>query len=337
MADAPEPPAPVTEAQPAAPSLARRRAGFLPLVAGGLIAAGLGYGAAQLWPLTKGADPAVQAELAALKADLARLSERPDPSTDLAERITALEAASAPDLAPLAVRIDGLEQALSQLKTAPAPLDSTALAALQLQIDALKQGGIPEAALADVQAAFDASLAEAEARLDAVKSAADAVALTSAQRAAVLQLRAALDSGTPYAGALSGLSGVEIPAVLAEHGATGLPSQQALRDAFPDAARAALDAALRANMGESWADRVSNFLLNQTGARSLTPREGSDPDAILSRAEAALAAGDLAAALTEIATLPPEAQAAMQAWTADAQLRQGAIEAVQSLSRALGI
>lgn len=332
MADAPEPPPPVTEAKPQP-----RRSGFLPLVAGGLIAAGLGYGAAQLWPLLPADGTAGPDEVSALKSEVARLSEALDQTSALQVRIDRLEAATPPDLAPLAARIDGLEQALSQLKTTPAALDPDALAGLQVQIDALKQGGIPEAALADVEAAFDARLAEAEARLDAVKAAADAIALAASQRAAVMQLRAALDSGAPYEAALSALPGVEVPAVLAEHGLTGLPSLQALRDSFPDAARAALDAALRANMGESWADRVSNFLLTQTGARSLTPREGGDPDAILSRAEAALAQGNLAATSAEITTLPPEAQAAMQAWTAAAQLRQEAIQAVQSLSSALGI
>lgn len=337
MADAPEPSTPETESKRDQSVPAPRRAGFLPLVAGGLVAAGLGYGAAQLWPLTGGAERALQAEVAALQSEVTRLAEAPDDSTALSDRIAALEARGTPDLAPLVTRIDGLEQALSLLKTAPAPIDSAALAGLQAQIDALKQGGIPEAALADVQATFDARLAEAEARLDAVKAAADAIALATAQRAALVQLHAALDSGAPYAGALSALSGVEVPAILTAHGATGLPSQQALRESFPEAARAALDAALRANMGESWADRVSNFLLNQTGARSLTPRDGSDPDAILSRAEAALAAGDLARTLAEIAALPPEAQEAMQAWTADAKLRQEAIQSVQSLSSALGI
>ncbi|MBV5276525.1 hypothetical protein JZU56_01410, partial [bacterium] len=68
------------------------------------------------------------------------------------------------------------------------------------------------------------------------------------------------------------------------------PSAQALQASFPDSARTALEAALRANMGESWSERVGNFLRTQVGVRSLTPRDGPDPDAILSRAEAALTA-----------------------------------------------
>lgn len=336
MAEVSDPVAPEAESKEPTPA-PRRRSSFLPLLAGGVLAAGLGYGAAQVWPLVPGESGALQAEVEALKAELARLSETPEATRALADRVASLEATAAPDLAPLAARMLALEQALSQLKTAPTGADPAALAGLQAEIDLLKQGGVPAAAIADVQAAFDAKLTEAEARLAQVTAEAETIADRSAQRAAVLQLQAALDSGTPYAGALSALSGLTIPPVLAEQADAGLPSLQALRLGFPDAARTALDAALRANMGESWADRVSNFLLNQTGARSLTPREGTDPDAILSRAEAALAQGDLAATLAEIASLPPEAQAAMQAWTEAAQLRQDAIQAVQSLSSALGI
>lgn len=342
MADASDPVAPDHETKDPsplpAPQQVRRRGTFLPLLAGGVLAAGLGYGAAQVWPLVQGDSGILQAEVDALKADLARLSETPDATRALSDRVAALESAAGPDLAPLVARLDALDQALTALKAAPASgADPAALAGLQAQIDALKQGGVPAAAIADVEAAFDAKLAEAEARLSDVQAGAEAIATRSAQRAAVLQLQAALDSGTPYSGALAALSGLTIPPVLAEHGAAGLPSLQGLRQSFPDAARAALDAALRANMGESWADRVSNFLLNQTGARSLAPREGNDPDAILSRAEAALASGDLPTALAEIASLPAEAQAAMAAWTAEAKLRQEAVQALQTLSDAAGL
>jgi hypothetical protein len=67
------------------------------------------------------------------------------------------------------------------------------------------------------------------------------------------------------------------------------------------------------------------------GVRALTPREGNDPDAILSRAEAALTAGDVAQALAEIATLPAVAQDALAAWRTQAQLRLDAQAALQAL------
>ena len=102
------------------------------------------------------------------------------------------------------------------------------------------------------------------------------------------------------------------------------------------AARAALDAALRADMGQSWADRATNFLRTQTGARSTTARAGTDPDAVLSRAEAALRAHDLATALTEIAALPAPALAEMAAWQALAETQLAGETAVAGLAAALG-
>jgi hypothetical protein len=70
--------------------------------------------------------------------------------------------------------------------------------------------------------------------------------------------------------------------------------------------------------------------------RSLAPREGNDPDAVLSRAEAALAAGDLGTALAEAAALPEAGQAAMAGWVGLAAVRQAATAALAELTAAVG-
>ena len=75
---------------------------------------------------------------------------------------------------------------------------------------------------------------------------------------------------------------------------------------------------------------------SQTGARSLTPREGTGPDAVLSRAEAAVNTGDIATALAELAALPPEAVTAAASWRAQAELRLAAEAAVADLARVFG-
>jgi hypothetical protein len=112
----------------------------------------------------------------------------------------------------------------------------------------------------------------------------------------------------------------------------GVPSLAALVDAFPPAARDALDASIRATMGEGALDRVSAFLRVQTGARSLEPRAGDDPDAVLSRAEAALRAGDLETTLAELTALPEAGQAAMADWIQAARTRFEAVEAARALT-----
>ena len=141
-----------------------------------------------------------------------------------------------------------------------------------------------------------------------------------------------MDSGAPYASALPELGGADLPPVLVDNAAVGLPTVAGLADSFPEAARTALEAALRANMGESWTDRVSSFLRSQTGLRSLTPREGNDPDAVLSRAEAALTQGRVAEAITELAAMPEAGKPALADWLALAQTRVDAEAAVAALA-----
>jgi hypothetical protein len=82
--------------------------------------------------------------------------------------------------------------------------------------------------------------------------------------------------------------------------------------------------------------RITAFLRAQTGARSLTPREGNDPDAILSRAEAALREGDLVATLAELDALPAEGAARLAEWRAQAEARLAASQAVAELVASLG-
>ncbi len=338
---APGPPAPETAA-----SAAPRRSSPIGPVIGGVLAAALGFGLAQYvpngWPITDTA--ALEAKLAAqaddsraLAAKIAELPKTPVPDQSLTARIDALESTTAPDLTGLDQRLTALEQRLTAIEALPK--DGTAastavLAQLQSDMAALKSGGPSGDVVQQAGSAIDAKLAEADAKIAAIKTEAEATAKAAAARAAMQQIAAALDSGAPFAAALTALP--DLPPILTDNAKTGLPTQQGLSASFPDAARAALEASLRANMGETWTARVSAFLRNQTGARSLTPRDGTDPDAVLSRAEAALNAGDLATVLKELAALPPAGKTAMATWQALCAKRQAAISAVQSLSATLG-
>ncbi len=328
---------------PKAPEQRKRNSPLLPAL-GGVLAALAGFGAAKLvpngWPIS--GTSALETQLTgaigqvdALKTQVLELSQRLD-SAKLADRIAALEKAPAPkpqavvDTSALEARIAALEA-----RPAGASADPAAMAQLRTEIDALKAGGAATVSPA-VQASLDAKVKETEARLATIEETAKANAATAISRAAVRQIAAALDSGTPYGAALADLAGTHLPAVLTDHAGTGLPTLQSLQSGFPDASRAALDAALRANMGATWTERVTNFLRSQTGARTLIPREGSDPDAVLSRAEDATAKGDLATALKEIVALPPEGLAALTDWQARAQLRLDAEAAVQALMAKAG-
>lgn len=342
---------------PAAPAPVRRRGGFIGSLLGGVIAAGAGFGLAhyvpQGWPLglSTVSDPQIAAqatEIAALKAEVERLAALPAPVPDtaLADRIAALESATpaAPDLTPLEARITTVEQRLAAIETVPVDGSSAtpaaiaaqaqALAALQADVQALKAGGGMPADLAALAEQAEARLKEAEARAEALKAETEALGATSRAQTALGLVMAAMDSGAPFAGVLPDLG--EAPEALTSQAATGVPTLPALRETFPEAARLALEAALREDMGATWAERIGSFLQSQTGARSLTPRDGTDPDAVLSRAEAALAAGDLAAALTEVQGLPEVAQTAMADWRTKAEARQAALAALTGLAARIG-
>lgn len=346
--DAAPNPDPVMEAPLAPPPPAATRGGgfgtFVALVLGGAVAAGAGFGLARFMPnllpvgggdTTLAATVQAQAqELAALREQLAALPAKT--GGDLEERLAALEQSAPADTSALEVRLAEMEAKLATLSATPA--DGAEPASLLAELDALKAqvaslgaGGTVPADVTAAAEAAEARLREAEAQAAAMAEQAQTAATEARRAAARDRIAAALDSGAPYAAALADLGGDVAPA-LADHAAAGLPTVKELHDSFPEAARDALEAALRANMGESWTDRVSNFLRSQTGLRSLTPREGDDPDAILSRAEAALAAGDVAGAVTELAAMPEAGKPALSDWMAQAQLRVEAEAAFAALA-----
>lgn len=349
-----------------------RQTGVLPLVIGGVIAALIGFGVSQVmpagWPLRAetGLDAAVRVqatEIARLSRALAAL-----PATDLtpveaqlatlSDRITTAEISVAAMPVPEAAidpgpRIADLERRIAKLEALPpgtvieggAGPDPAAMAALSQDIATLKsdiaaQAGSSAAAVAEVNAAAGAArtaLAEAQAQAATLTAQASATAAAADARAALGRIEAAVETGAPFATAVEALraTGADIPEPLASAATAGLPTLASLQTSFPDAARLALDESLRAGMGAGTLDRFSAFLRTQTGARSLTPRQGGDPDAILSRAEAALKAADLPTALTEIAALPQAGQAALATWTAAAQARVAAMAALTTLATAL--
>ena len=352
-------PVPATEAEPeperqAEPArsepVQQGSGGFLPLLLGGVAAAGIGFAVAQYavpegWPTPATPDPGVSEALtaqadriAALEAAIADLPEAPvAPEVDEGAIASAVEAQLGESLrdertaalASVSERIDALAAEVAALADRPvvegsAELSDDQIAALQANLDA---------AVADARAEMEAALEAAA----AAEAEADRAAQAASARVALDRIRAAADAGTPYAEALAPIRaiGAEIPDALASPADTGLPALPALQESFPDAARAALEASIRAGGSDAPVDRALAFLRTQTGARSLTPRAGDDPDAILSRAEAALRSGDLVAVLAELDALPEAGQAEMSAWRASAEARAAALEALSELTQAL--
>ncbi|WP_343080467.1 COG4223 family protein [Ostreiculturibacter nitratireducens] len=298
---------------------------------------------------------ALAAELADLKANAASVDFVTTGLDEMSRRIDALQDSlraigAAPGEAGSAEGIAALAADVAELRSraASAEFVTNSVGELSARIDSLEseiaairaelaEGGAAAADIAAAAAEAEAKIAEAEAEATRLKQETEAAMQRVAARAALSHVQAAFETGTPMAGALDELAaaGVEIPEALRAT-ADGMPSLQALQGSFPDAARAALTESLKVTTEDAGTmDRIGAFLRSQTGARSLEPREGDDPDAVLSRAEAALRGGDLAAAIAELDGLPEEGKAAMEPWTAGARARLAAAEAIAALPAAL--
>ncbi|WP_435257016.1 COG4223 family protein [Thioclava sp. FR2] len=331
----------------------RSGGGFVGLLFGGLVAAAIGYGTATYFPIQSKPDsPTELAELRATVDSQANSIRNFEGSAkkieDLEQRLAAVEdvepvSTTTVDLGPIESALASLETRLAAIESLPAgevgqstATVAAALDSMKAEIEALKgQGESAAATIAAAAAEAEARLAEAEAQAVALKAEAEATAKKALHIAALGRISASLEAGGPYEGALGDLDGLSIPETLTTMASTGVPTLQALMDAFPESARTALEVSRRATMGEGLTDRISSFLETATGARSLSPREGSDPDAILSRAEAAVGAGNLETALTEIGALPPEGQEAMSQWTSMAQSRLDVLAAFETLSASI--
>lgn len=322
-----------------------RKGGFLPMLLGGVAAGAIGFGVAYylfaqpgdtalLDALRTETDEKLQSQsdrLDALSEQMGTGAEVPDLSAleqgqaDLQTSVSALSdqiAATSENLATLTTRVDELE---SRPLTEGA--SDTAVAAYEAELQKLQD------AMAQQRAEIEKMTAQAQ----EMEQSAEATAQATMRRAALSRIQTALDAGGGYADALADLqdTGIEVPEILSSTADSGVATMTDLQESFPDAARAALAAARDAAAEAGETGGLSAFIRTQLGARSLEPREGDDPDAILSRAEAATNEGRLTDALAEIEALPEVARAELSDWAGRAARRLEAVAAAQELSEEL--
>lgn len=370
-----EKPAPPAAKAPPPQTTVIRKGGFWPMALGGVVAAGLGAGAAiwagpQLMPPPEPA-PATEIDTAAIRSEAVEAATAAGAEAGaaaggeaaakaIAELPAPAAAAEAGDTAPLQAELEAQAQKIAALEaalaarpaaasadTAPsadATADSGATTQLTEQIASLRDALATQAgqiadltarpqvdaqAIAELQALaqnaahvkaeIESAAAAAQQSLDTVQSEAQAATQRAQAVASVAALGAALEHGNSAGEAVQQLqdAGIEVPEPLAQE---DLPTLVQIQMGFDAVARSALTVSLKAESREGGAmTAVGNFLRVQTGARSVEPREGADPDAILSRAGALVDQGEIASALEEIATLPPEGQEAMANWMAQAK------------------
>jgi hypothetical protein len=214
-------------------------------------------------------------------------------------------------------------------------------------------GNGPNIDVAAVQALIEAQNAKIAALIEELQTQTEETQTSAAQleaaaaeevlfvqaRASLSRVQAAIETGSPFSSALadfSDASAAPVPEVLRDAASAGVSALAFLQDEFPPLAREALAAArLETPTSETTVGKLSAFLARQTGARSVTPREGSDADAVLSRVEAAMRKGALNDALVELDTLPATSKLVLSAWAEAVKRRLDASTAVAQLAASL--
>ncbi len=153
-------------------------------------------------------------------------------------------------------------------------------------------------------------------------------------------LRAAVERGAPYAAELAAVKslGVEESALapLAPFAADGLPSATALAHELaaltPALLRASGAAPRQGSFQGSFLGRIEANAQKLVRVSPIEAPPGNDPSAIIARADADAAHGDIAAALAEISRLSDAARSLADGWVQKTQARQAAIAASRKIA-----
>ncbi|MGV8838889.1 MAG: COG4223 family protein [Bauldia sp.] len=263
------------------------------------------------------AETAAGAQTAAidrLAGDLAALEQR---------TLTAAVAGGDPEaIATLNQDLAAFEQRIGALERAGPPPQ---LATLQRRVDDLAQ---QIAGFATTATALQGDTAERE----RTEAAARALALSG--------LQAAVARGEPFAAQLAVLGQLGVaPAALAALRAYATdppPTAAQLATDFSAVADAVLAATNVTDPDANFLERLIGNARTVITVRPTEPIEGTTPEAILSRMQAAADAGNFPAALAERDALPDAGQAASADWAAEASARIALDAALGTLVTAMG-
>lgn len=204
--------------------------------------------------------------------------------------------------------------------------------------------GAQMATLSDQDAALQARADDLAGALDALSTRLDDAETQlgandpgrTARALAIGRVSEALARGGDLGPSLTALAetlpeGQGLPEALAQAAAQGLATPAAITAAFPEAADAILDASLTEE-DAGFAARLLDNARSVIRVRRVGAVEGETPEAIVSRIEASLAAGDLSGAYAEWQSLPEPAQAASSDWGAMISKRMEAQAALDALA-----
>ena len=342
------PNAPVEDLEP--PSAAAEKVKtLLPFLASGLLAGVIGFVAALLPGHLNPNDPIAPVlvaqnqlleQIQAQTAQIEAIQAQPKP-VDLSGEVATLS-----DLAS-ALRAD-----LSTLELAQMAQGQTLSQRIStLEKRPLAEGVSPlaiaayERELAQLRADIGQVTSEAASKIEATKAAAEALesnAVNLSRKGTVTTalnaIRVAVEAGASYDAALADLAAatdLELPTSLAENASNGVTSLNVLQNQFLPVARAALKLVRQEQGPAEGENGMLAFFKAQLGVRSLSAKEGTSADAVLSRAQAAVGVGNFEVALSEIATLSDAGQVSLREWSLAAALRLEVLVALQEFSSAL--
>lgn len=151
----------------------------------------------------------------------------------------------------------------------------------------------------------------------------------------LLGIRSAIESGAPYLGMLSSseIPLTEFPEVVLMHADTGVDTLEYLRSDFAGYAREVLSSPQANPDSQGLFSSLSRLFK----IRPLSPQEGEQPAAILSRSEDYLARGNLGAAASELASLSDQGQEIMADWLGAVEARLSVLGALDSMLKSTSV
>lgn len=183
-------------------------------------------------------------------------------------------------------------------------------------------------------------VARLNARIAALENQGARSSEAAAAALALAELVDATRSSRPFARELAALRaaapGLPELAQLAPLAEAGAPSPAALAIGFEDYAARAASRARKPPAGAGVSDRIAYAAAKVVTVRRVDDPEGDSPDALIARAERALADGDVTAALRLLDALPPRSREAIAPWRAGAE-RRAEIDRVVALLRARAV
>lgn len=289
-------------------------------------------------------------EIAALNAGLqSRINAIPTPTVTVdtsviegriadLERVTGGLRAELTSLVSQLADVSATGGEVSSETTAQIATYAAALEGLKAEIAALSsENAALSQKIEGVSVVANQQVAVAETMVNEVTATAEVERNATAIDIHLTTIKTALESGEGFATALDqyeSSGGGTVPVALAD-ASGGVATMGELRAAFPEAAHAAIRDSILESSGDGVFSSAGAFLRAQVASRSLTPQDGLTPDAVLSRAEAALKRDDLTAALQEIdalASVAVNTDGPMADWLAQASARQSAISAYETLA-----